>query len=419
MSSRLDVGAALAPLRSIAFRRYLVGQLPSVTCSWAQVVALSWVVVHLDPRALGWVVAAQFLPSLAFGPWFGAVVDRHDRRRLLILAEAGLALVALGYAAASTAGALALPLIYALGSAWGVINALDTPARRTLVPMLVPSKVAASASALHGTVLVLGMAAGTALGAILVTVAGAAVTFAVNAASFLVDVVILTSIRVGASPRVRRAPRQIRDGIVYVWRAPPLRAAMITLAIIATFAFTVQVSVPTLAEVGFDGGPARIGAFFTAVTGGGLAGTLVFAARTGPKRRSFPRISLAIAAALFLTALSPYAWVAILGLAGVGFTWAYLLGNVLAILQTSDPRLMGRVMSLFALVLLGGTTVGGPLAAALAGVAGCRAPFFIGAGSAVIAAWLAPSSPRVTAVVLAGQATTFGPSGNAAPGREL
>jgi MFS family permease len=399
MRTRLDVGIALPPLRSIAFRRYLAGQLPSVTCSWAQVVALSWVVVHLDTRALGWVVVAQFLPSLLLGPWFGAVVDRHDRRRLLIFAEAGLGLVALGYTAASMAGILRLPLIYALAATWGVINALDTPARRALVPMLVPCEAAASASALTGTILVLGMAAGTALGGVLVTVAGAAVTFAVNAASFLVDVVVLATIRVGASPRIRRAPRQIRDGIVYVWRAPALRAAMITLAIIATFAFTVQVSVPTLAEVGFDGGPARIGAFFTAVTGGGLAGTLAFAARTGPKRRPFPRISLAIAAALFLTALSPYAWVAILGLAAVGFTWAYLPGNVLAILQTSDPRLMGRVMSLFALVLLGGTTVGGPLTAALAGVAGCRAPFFIGAGSAVIAAWLAPSSPRVAAVV--------------------
>jgi hypothetical protein len=53
---------AVAPLSSPAFRRYLAGQLPSVTCSWAQVVALSWVVVDLDRHALGWVVALQFLP---------------------------------------------------------------------------------------------------------------------------------------------------------------------------------------------------------------------------------------------------------------------------------------------------------------------------------------------------------------------
>ena len=96
--------AAVAPLRSAPFRRYVAGQLPSVTCSWAQVVALAWVVVQIDPQSLGWVIACQFLPSLLLGPWFGAVVDRHDRRRVLMLAEAGLGLVAVGYAAAAATG---------------------------------------------------------------------------------------------------------------------------------------------------------------------------------------------------------------------------------------------------------------------------------------------------------------------------
>ena len=57
----MGVHEAVAPLSSPAFRRYLAGQLPSVTCSWAQVVALSWVVVEVDRRALGWVVALQFV----------------------------------------------------------------------------------------------------------------------------------------------------------------------------------------------------------------------------------------------------------------------------------------------------------------------------------------------------------------------
>jgi hypothetical protein len=264
--------------------------------------------------------------------------------------------------------------------------------------MLVPNEGAASASALTGTALVLGMALGTALGGTLVTVAGAAAAFAVNAASFFVDVVVLTTIRVGDSPRVRRAPRQIREGIGYVWQAPPLRGAMLTLAIIATFAFTVQASVPVLAREGFNGSPGTIGAFFTAVTGGSLAGTLVFAARGASKRWPLAGTSLAMAAALLVTALSPYAPVAILGLVGVGFSWAYLIGTVLAILQTSEPMLMGRVMSLFGVVLLGGTTIGGPLAAAMTAVAGCRTPFIVGAGSAVIAASWSRAVPAARAL---------------------
>ncbi len=123
---------AVAALRTPAFRRYVLGQLPSVTCSWAQVVALSWVVVRLDPGALGWVVALQYAPSLLLGPWLGALVDRYDRRRLLMLAESGLGLVAAGFAVAAFAGVLTLPYVFALAAVWGVINALDTPARRAL-----------------------------------------------------------------------------------------------------------------------------------------------------------------------------------------------------------------------------------------------------------------------------------------------
>src|SRR5690349_20727706 len=151
-------GGRLHPVMSaVPLRRYLIGQLPSVTCSWAQVVALSWVVVERNPHALGWVTALQFLPSLVLGPWFGAVTDRHDRRRLLMLAEAGLGLVALTYAVVSAVDALTLPWIVLLATAWGVVNALDTPARRALIPMLVPAEQATRASALAGTVMLTGM----------------------------------------------------------------------------------------------------------------------------------------------------------------------------------------------------------------------------------------------------------------------
>jgi MFS family permease len=379
-------GVAVAPLRSPGFRRYLVGQLPSVTCSWAQVVALSWAVVQIDPQSLGWVVALQFLPSLLLGPWFGAVVDRHDRRRLLILAEAGLGLVALSYAATAAAGTLSFPLIYLLASGWGVINALDTPARRSLVTMLVPPERASSASALTGTLLVLGMMLGTALGSALVPAVGVTATFAVNAASFLAEAILLGTIRVGASPRVRRAPRQIRDGMNYIRNNPPLRTAMLVLAVIATFAFTIQVSLPILAREAFHAGPSLIGAFFTAVTAGSLVGTLVFASRGASTRETLTRTSLAMGVALLATALAPHGLLALPGLAGVGFTWSYLLNAVIGTLQTAEPHLMGRVMSLFSAVLLGGTTIGGPLATVMIAIAGARAPFVLGAAAALITA---------------------------------
>jgi MFS family permease len=390
----MGVRTAVAPLRSPAFRRYLAGQLPSVTCSWAQVVALSWVVVQLDRRALGWVVALQFLPSLALGPWFGAVADRHDRRRLLMLAESGLGLVALAYAVASAADVLTLPVIYVLAAVWGVINALDTPARRALLPALVPPERAASASALAGTVLLLGMTAGSALGGTLAATAGVTAAFAVNAASFLADVILLHTIRPGALPLVRRAPRQVRDGLGYVWHTPALRAPLLALVVIGTLAFTMQVSVPTLIRGSFGGGPSLIGTAFTAMTVGSLAGALIAAARGTLGPRTLGLAATIMAGSMAVTAVAPTVPVTLAGLAGVGLAWSLVLTSVIAVLQSADPRMLGRVMSLFAVVLLGSTSAGGPIASTLASSIGPRAPFVLGAGAAVAAIVIASVNRR-------------------------
>jgi MFS family permease len=385
---------AVAPLRSAPFRRYLLGQLPSLTGSWAQVVALSWWVVSLDPKALGWVVALQFLPSLVLGPWFGVVADRHNRRRLLMLAECGLGLVAAGYALASLTGVLTLPVICVLATAWGVINAFDTPARRALVPALVPPDQAASASALTGTVLLIGMAAGSALGGALVAAAGVTAAFAVNAASFLADVAVLSTIRAGSSPRVKRAPRQVREGLSYVAHTPELRVPLLTLALIATLAFTMQVSVPTLVHQSFAGGPSQLGAALTTLAVGSLAGTLVRAASGMPGPRALPAATAIMACGLAATAIAPVLPAALAGLVTVGLGWSCFLGTTIATLQSASPRMLGRVMSLFALVLLGGTSAGAPIASAVVASLGPRAPFYTGTAAAIAALAIAAGSAR-------------------------
>ncbi|WP_043727865.1 MFS transporter, partial [Kutzneria sp. 744] len=379
---------AIAALRAPGLRRYLAGQLPSVACSWAQVVALSWVVVERDPEALGWLVAWQFAPSLLLGPWFGTLADRHDRKRLLILAETGLGLVALGlvalgYAFAAGAGVLDLPVIYLLAAAWGVINALDTPARRALVPMLVPAEAAAGASALSGSVMLVGMTAGSALGAVLVTTVGVTATFAANAASFFGDALLLATIRVGPSPRIRRAGGQIRDGLRYVWRTPELRAPLLALGVVATLGFTVQVSVPIFVRVSLSGGPALVGAAFTAVTVGSLVGALVATARGEPGPHALTRVAGLMAAALVLTAASTSVPIALVGLAGVGVAWSLFIAFVLAVLQSCEPAMTGRVMSLFAVGLLGGTAAGAPLTATLIALTGPRTALAVSAVATV------------------------------------
>ena len=377
---------AVVALRTSAFRRYVLGQLPSVTCAWAQVVGLSWVVVQLDPRALGWVVALQFAPSLLLGPWFGALADRYDRRRLLMLAELGLGVVALGYAAASFLGVLTLQAIFVLAGVWGVLNALDTPARRSLVPMLVPPSLAGSASALAGMVMLIGMSVGSAVGAALIAAVGPTVTFVINAASFCLDVVVLWTIRVGPSPRVARAPGQVREGLRYVWRTPALRTAMLTVAVVATFGFTVQVSGPIFVQESLGGGAAQVGLAITATTTGSLLGMAAAAALGGLGLSTLARASLGMAAGLAVTAVAPTFPVALVGLAGLGFAWSVLLSAVISTLQSAEPSMTGRVMAILAGVLIGGMAVGGPIASTISSYAGPRATLALGALACLLVA---------------------------------
>jgi MFS family permease len=366
-----------------AFRLYLAGQLPSVTCSWAQVVALSVVTIRLDPALLGWVVAAQFLPSLLLGPWFGAIADRCDRRALLIASEAGLGVVAAGYATAEFAGTLSVPVVLALASAWGVLNALDTPARGALLPGLLPG-AAARSSALSGLVLLTGMTAGSALGGWLVATRGPGWVFVLNAVSLAADVVILHTLArlVPAPPRLPRTPGQVRQGIRYVAATPSLRAAMSALTVIGTLAITFQVSIPLLITGTFGGGPAQVGEAFTAVSAGALAGAIWTATRP-PRRPITVPAAAALAAGLAGVAAAPHLVVALSVLGVVGVAWSSYLTATLATLQGADPRYLGRVMSLFAVVLIGSTPVGGPITTALAAALSPRAPFILGASAAL------------------------------------
>lgn len=405
----MSAAPPLAALRSPGFRRYLIGQVPSVTGSWAQVVALSWTVVDRDPAAMGWVIAAQFTPSLLLGPWFGAVTDRHDRKRILMVAEAGLGIVAAAYALASATGRLTLALIGGLALVWGVLNALDTPARRALVPMLVTPDRSASASALSGVVLLTGMTAGSALGATLVAASGITTAFAVNAATFAFDLVVLGAIRTGASPRVARAPGQLRDGLAYLRHTPRLRTPLVALAVLATLGFTVQVSVPILVRTVFSAGAGAVGIAFTVVTAGGLAGSILAATRSSG--RALVSAAAVMAAAMVLTAAAPSLGVALIGLAGVGLAWAMFIAATLAILQTAEPAVMGRVMSWLAVVLVGGLAAGGALAGVIAGLAGGRAPFAVGAIAAIVAAAITTSAGRTpTDAAVAVQANPRQPS---------
>lgn len=378
-----------APLRISGFRRYLTGQLLSVSGSWVQVVALTSFVVQRDRQALGLVVALQFLPMLV-APVFGAVADRVDRRRLVMAAEAGLGVVAIVYAALALLGTITIGWIAVVAVVWGLVNALDTPARQAFLTDLVPITAVSQAGPLTGLVILTGMTLGSAIGAVLFERVGLVACCLINAASFFLDVAILRTIRIGPRPLQTVAVgacRAVRDGFEHVRTTPALRAALGALSIAATLTFTFPVSVPLLAA-SFE--PSAVGSFMAATAGGSLFGMLVAAGRRQGSVFGIGPCAVGLGVATGAVALSPSAPSAVVAVAAMGAAWSLFLTAVIVTLyENTSPPLMGRVMALFGLLLIGSTPVGSPIAGGLAGSVGARAPFALGAVAAFAAAAMA------------------------------
>jgi MFS family permease len=122
------------------------------------------------------------------------------------------------------------------------------------------------------------------------------------------------------------------------------------------------------------------------VTTGGLAGAAVAAVRGAPGSRSLRRASSAMAAAMLLSFVAPTVPIALAALAGIGFAWSLFIASTVAVLQTAEPPMLGRVMSWLAVVLIGGMAAGGPLAGLVAELLGPRTPFLVGAAASLAAA---------------------------------
>lgn len=373
------------------FRLFFLGQLVSQTGTWVQSVAIIWVVLQLtgDGVALGLATAAQFLPVLVLGAWAGVVSDRVDRHRFLLGTQAAFALVALAFSALTFTDRLTLPAIYALSALFGVVTALDNPARRSLVVEMVSERDIPNAVGLNSALMTGSRVAGPAIGGVLITTVGPDWCFAFNGVTYVAVLIALARIdrsQLRSPPRVVRAKGQLREGFRYVWSTPELRLPLVLLAVIGTLAFEFQVTLPLLAERTFGGGAGTFTMLYSAMSAGSLAGALLVARRTDADTRFLARSALALGASMALLAVAPNEWFALAAVVPVGLTSIFLISGSNTVIQLrADPSMRGRALALTAVVFLGSTPIGGPIAGAVGEHLGARAGIVLGAVASVLA----------------------------------
>jgi MFS family permease len=390
-NSRVRTFAALA---NPNYRTFFFSQAVSLTGTWMQSVALAWVVLQLTDSAtwLGLAIALQSLPILLFSPYAGLLVDRMDKKRLLIGTQFAAAAQALALGMLMVTGSVTLMWVLVLSMVLGMINAIENPARQAFVREMVPLDLVRNAVSLNSVLVNVARAVGPAVAGVLIATTGLAACFFINAATFSVAILafaLMNRSELTPTVPVARGPGQLRDGLRYVRSDPHLLVPLVMMAIVGTLTYEFQVSLPALATKTFGGGAASIGMLTAAMGSGAVIGGLLSASRHTSGIRTMVLAAVAFGAAVFLVVLSPTLIIATAALIPVGAASIWFLSTANTTLQVNaDPQMRGRVMALWAVAFIGTTPVGGPIIGLIAQTAGPRWALALGAVAALSAAAL-------------------------------
>ena len=324
------------------------------------------------------VAVAAFLPIGLLAPVGGAVADRTDRRRWLLIGNLVETALAAVLAALSATGRASPGVVTAVVFLGGCTAALLLPVQQALVPDLVPRDELLAATSLGMAQYNLGRVVGPALAALVIAVGSFTLAFAINAASFLAVVVAVLVLRVP-----RRAPptgdglwASIAAGARVAWAEPGCRAAIVLIAVAAFLVSPFIALVPAKAAAVTSGGAeataAATGALTTAQGVGAVAGALVLAplaVRFG-RRRLLLFALVSTSAALCAYAATPTVVAAVVALALVGMLYiGVLTGLSTVVLLRAPDAFRARITSLFFVAL--GTIY--PLGALVQGAVADRA----------------------------------------------
>ena len=347
--------AAFRPLRHRNFALVWTAALVSNVGTWMETVAVGDLVAERTGEA-GWtglVAAAAFLPMGLLGPIGGAIADRVDRRRFMIVttllqAACAAALTALSATGNASPGAVTVVVFVA-----GCVIGLGFPAYTAMLPDLVPKDDLLGAVSLGQAQFNLGRVVGPALAGIVIALGSYTWAFAVNAVSFGAMLAALTALQIEQTrPDDADASlwRRIRAGVTGARADPGIRAAIVLISIVAITASPFIALIPAMARVRHDGGEALTSVFVTAQGVGAVGGALLVPAladRFGRHRVLLAGLA-ALPVALVLYGAAPTPALATAALVAVGATYICVFSGVGAVVQLRAPaHLRARVVSLY------------------------------------------------------------------------
>jgi MFS family permease len=388
---------AFRALSNFNYRVWAAGALVSNIGTWMQRIAQDWLVLtqltHHDASAVGIVMSLQFAPQLLLVPWTGLAADRFNQRKLLIVTQAAMGMLALTLGILTIEGVIRLWHVYVFAFLFGCAAALDAPVRQTFVAELVGDEHLPNAVALNSTSFNAARMIGPALAGLMIAKVGTGWAFLINGISFggvLISMSLFRISELQPSVRAARTPGGFMEAFRYVWGRADLRAIMIMLFLIGTFGLNFPIFTSTMAVKVFHTDAKGFGLLSSIMAVGTISGALLAAGRDKPRFSSLLIGAVAFGIGCTLAALSPGYWWFAASLVLIGVAALTLTNTTNSMMQLStEPAMRGRVMALRLAVALGGTPIGAPIVGWVANHYGPRWALGVGAASGFTAALVA------------------------------
>jgi len=382
---------ALTVLRHRDFRLLWFGQLISTTGQMMQTITLAWHIFELTDSTfqVGLLAFAGFVPFIILSFVGGAVADRVNRKRVILVTQSASLTATLTLVTATVGGFVSPSLLYAIAFVIGGTRAFDAPARQALIPNLVPRSELGAALTLNTMLRQLATTIGPGLGGVLIGVAGVGTAYAVNATTFVAVIAALLLMRpVAQTPGAASSRVDLVLGGLRFVRREPIVLSLLALDFVVVVLGSTEALMPAFARDILEVGPEGLGLLYAAPAVGALVGALLLGA-IGSGWRSIA-IVLVVSAffGLFVLGfgLSRFFPLALLFLLASGFV--DVIGEVMraTIIQLRTPdEVRGRVTSLSVIFTAGGPQLGQLHSGVIASMAGPAGAAVIG-GTAVLLA---------------------------------
>ena len=394
-----------ASLESKNYRLYFIGQGISLIGTWMQHIAMAWLVYRLTGSVflLGLVSFTSQIPIFILSPFAGVLTDQFNRHRIMIATQVLFMLQAAILALLIFTNTVDVWHIIALSLLFGFISAFDAPARQSLVidlidkPENLGNAIALNSAMFNGARLI-----GPGIAGITIAIVGEGICFMMNAISYIAVIwaLILMHIPHNPSPKTQiDFKKSLTEGLKYTFGFAPIRVLLILLGFVSLMGLPYIVLMPAYAKEILHGGSKELGFLMSAVGAGALTGALYLAARKTIfglyKLISAGTITFGVA--IIIASYSTNIILSMISLYLTGLSMIVLVASINTLIQTlAEEDKRGRVMSFYAMALIGINPIGNLLAGAIASGIGIVYTLVIGGVSTILAGvWFEHKRPAL------------------------